>query len=261
MSQMEHVLIATDGSECGTAATHLGADMAKSFGSRATLVHVIAPPTSYGYGVYPLPEPAEKALLTTAKEILDRAAKVLADAGVDYDEMILRGTPADAILDYAEKEDVDAIVVGHRGLGALGRFFLGSVSNKIVHKAKCAVLVANPDHDVQRPSESITVERSETPDPTLESLHKAFADEGLEAILWSQSPGHVFSEHKHLETQLLRCVAGSLTVRSDDTEVTIHPGDLVRIPAFVPHVATAGVEGVACLEAREGSELKRPSDV
>ena len=51
------------------------------------------------------------------------------------------GDPADAILDVAEEEKADLIVVGNKGMTGAKRFLLGSVPNKISHHAPCSVLI------------------------------------------------------------------------------------------------------------------------
>ena len=52
---------------------------------------------------------------------------------------------AEAILDVATEVDADLIIVGARGLGALGRFIRGSVSTKVAHHAPCNVLIVEHD--------------------------------------------------------------------------------------------------------------------
>jgi nucleotide-binding universal stress UspA family protein len=52
-----------------------------------------------------------------------------------------KGDPASMIIDEAERQDVDFIFMGSRGLNAVQRFLLGSVSSKVVHRAPCDVLV------------------------------------------------------------------------------------------------------------------------
>ena len=50
-------------------------------------------------------------------------------------------SPADAIVEYAEKNGVDLIVIGNKGAGAVERFLIGSVSSKVVSHAPCSVMV------------------------------------------------------------------------------------------------------------------------
>ena len=52
-----------------------------------------------------------------------------------------QGDPADAILDVAEEQGADLIVVGNKGMTGAKRFLLGSVPNKVSHHAPCSVLI------------------------------------------------------------------------------------------------------------------------
>jgi nucleotide-binding universal stress UspA family protein len=52
-----------------------------------------------------------------------------------------QGDPADAILDVAEEQAADLIVVGNKGMTGAKRFLLGSVPNKVSHHAPCSVLI------------------------------------------------------------------------------------------------------------------------
>jgi nucleotide-binding universal stress UspA family protein len=62
-------------------------------------------------------------------------------AGLDAEPIILKGNAAEKILDFANKHDVDMIVVGSLGKSGIERFALGSVSEKVVRHAKVPVLV------------------------------------------------------------------------------------------------------------------------
>ena len=63
-------------------------------------------------------------------------------AGVPAVETFARqGDAADAILDVAEEQRADLIVVGNKGMTGAKRFLLGSVPNKISHHAPCSVLI------------------------------------------------------------------------------------------------------------------------
>jgi nucleotide-binding universal stress UspA family protein len=70
----------------------------------------------------------------------DYADKV-ARAGYRVDEIAQLGHPADEIMKVADRQKADLIVVGAKGLGAVARFFLGSVSTKLVQHSTCSVLV------------------------------------------------------------------------------------------------------------------------
>jgi nucleotide-binding universal stress UspA family protein len=74
-------------------------------------------------------------------ETLEQAATSLREAGVDVETHAREGDPADAILDVAEEEGADLIVVGNKGMTGAKRFLLGSVPNKVSHHAPCSVMI------------------------------------------------------------------------------------------------------------------------
>jgi nucleotide-binding universal stress UspA family protein len=74
--------------------------------------------------------------------MLEEAKGDAGDAGVEAVETFARqGDAADAILDVAEEQRTDLIVVGNRGMTGAKRFLLGSVPNKVSHHAPCSVLI------------------------------------------------------------------------------------------------------------------------
>jgi nucleotide-binding universal stress UspA family protein len=75
-------------------------------------------------------------------QMLEAARDEAGRAGVERVETFARqGDAADAILDVAEEQHADLIVVGNKGMTGAKRFLLGSVPNKISHHAPCSVLI------------------------------------------------------------------------------------------------------------------------
>ncbi|HEY3186960.1 MAG TPA: universal stress protein, partial [Solirubrobacteraceae bacterium] len=72
---------------------------------------------------------------------LAEAAKMVEKQGVEVETYARQGDPADAILDVAEEENADLIVVGNKGMTGARRFLLGSVPNKVSHHAPCNVMI------------------------------------------------------------------------------------------------------------------------
>ena len=72
--------------------------------------------------------------------ILDRALEMV-PAGIQKEAFSDTGSPAVVILDFAETNDIDLIVMGSRGLGVVKGVLLGSVSQYVVEQSKCPVLV------------------------------------------------------------------------------------------------------------------------
>ncbi|XP_073137849.1 uncharacterized protein [Henckelia pumila] len=79
-----------------------------------------------------------------AQTLLAHAAHMCAGARVQANTSILEGDPKEMICEAAEQMNADLIVVGSRGLGKIMRAFLGSVSDYVVHQAKCPVLIVKP---------------------------------------------------------------------------------------------------------------------
>ena len=80
---------------------------------------------------------------TEGAAALDRVIATLAGTTPVPETRLLTGDPADALLGLATAERVDLIVVGNKGMTGAQRFLLGSVPNKISHRASCDVLVAH----------------------------------------------------------------------------------------------------------------------
>jgi nucleotide-binding universal stress UspA family protein len=74
------------------------------------------------------------AALQSARAALDAAA-------LPYQYHISVGTPAEAIVQYADQQNVNQIVMSKQGQGGLQSLLLGSVVNKVLHLAKCPVVL------------------------------------------------------------------------------------------------------------------------
>ena len=81
----------------------------------------------------------DKAQAEHGRGTLVEATKVLDAAGRAYRTLVFIGDPASTIARAADAEGVDAIVMGTRGMGALGNLALGSTATKVVHLAHAPV--------------------------------------------------------------------------------------------------------------------------
>jgi nucleotide-binding universal stress UspA family protein len=78
--------------------------------------------------------------------IIEEATANVRRMGVTVQAHTLTGDPAEALLDIAGREHADLIVVGNRGMHGVGRV-LGSVPNKVSHRAACHVLIVATEDD------------------------------------------------------------------------------------------------------------------
>jgi nucleotide-binding universal stress UspA family protein len=140
------ILVGTDGSDTATSAVHYAIDLARELGARLMIVSAYEPVSHHRLQSEKLEVPEDLQWMINPREdvlaMLGEAERDARDIGLDAVETFARqGDAADAILDVAEEQRADLIVVGNRGMTGAKRFLLGSVPNKISHHAPCSVLI------------------------------------------------------------------------------------------------------------------------
>ncbi|TML79884.1 MAG: universal stress protein [Actinobacteria bacterium] len=135
----QRILVGTDGSGTAGAAVAHAAELAKIGGSELIVVSAYKQPDDVPppFGMPEGQHTAEigKAILQDVEKRYGGDAKL---------RTVLReGNPVDAIIDVADEENADVIVVGNRGMGGAKRFVLGSVPNAVSHHAPCHVLIVH----------------------------------------------------------------------------------------------------------------------
>ncbi|OHW61770.1 TRAP-T-associated universal stress protein TeaD [Andreesenia angusta] len=93
---------------------------------------------------YIIQEDVQKELLKVSDNILDKAAELLGDYSIN--KVSLMGTPYKDIVEYAEKENIDMIVMTRMGLSGLQRYLVGSVTSKVISNTSVPVLIV-PEGD------------------------------------------------------------------------------------------------------------------
>ncbi|WP_282937928.1 universal stress protein [Paenibacillus sp. RC67] len=133
------ILVAYDGSNLSKKALAKAIDIIQqeaAHDAQAPPLHVIhgVQDVSYAMGTTITIDPKiSEAVIQEAKDVIP--------ASVDASYVIQNGSPANTILDYADENGIDLIIMGSRGLGAIREFFLGSVSHNVVQNAKVPVLI------------------------------------------------------------------------------------------------------------------------
>jgi nucleotide-binding universal stress UspA family protein len=84
-------------------------------------------------------------LREVAESVLKRAADNALSKGLEVKTHAREGQPAEVIIDVANQEQADLIVVGSRGLTGIKRYLLGSVSSKVSEHAPCNVMIVRAD--------------------------------------------------------------------------------------------------------------------
>jgi len=94
-----------------------------------------------GYELGIDPEKVARFQRESANAVLERTAEVLRPLGVPFVSRYEIGSPSATIVSVAEAEGFDLIVIGSRGRGQLASILLGSVCDRVMHRAHCPVLV------------------------------------------------------------------------------------------------------------------------
>ena len=137
------ILFATDFSTMSDAALQLAGALTRQMNGRLLIVHVEEPPVAYSGGefYYGVAEPAREHL----REMLDQVKPTGESFPVEHH--LLTGAPGLAILEFAERQGVDLIVLSSHGRTGLARFLLGSIAEQVVRNAHCPVLTfKQPSH-------------------------------------------------------------------------------------------------------------------
>ena len=147
LSLRKKILVAIDGSPLSDKAAEEAVRMAScnlsQFRSKvyAMLVLPNAPRNTFTDFVPAPPITESKEWAELRERILYVIEKNAKEADIPLETKIVYGDPADELLNFAEKEEIDVIIIGSSGKGFLRRKLLGSVSHKIVLNAKCSVYV------------------------------------------------------------------------------------------------------------------------
>jgi nucleotide-binding universal stress UspA family protein len=139
------MVVGTDGSETAGEAVRQATELAKQVGAKVHLVSAYEPVPEGRLREERQQVPGDLQWMVNPREdvteTLEKAAEKLREAGVDVETHAREGDPADAILDVAEEERAELIVVGNKGMTGAKRFLLGSVPNKVSHHAPCSVMI------------------------------------------------------------------------------------------------------------------------
>jgi nucleotide-binding universal stress UspA family protein len=137
---MKTIVVGYDESDAARRALDRTAELAQAFGSRIVVTSVapVLAPAGRGVGAVDPVEPLEQ-----HERELEHARELLARRGLDATLQPAVGDPASAIVDVAEREAADLVVVGTREPGLLERLLGTSVSAGVSRRAHCDVLIVH----------------------------------------------------------------------------------------------------------------------
>ncbi|MEF8790052.1 MAG: universal stress protein [Haloarculaceae archaeon] len=139
----EDVLVPTDGSDPAAAAIDHGVAIAERTGARVHAVNVVNV-DAFGVGPdYASVEELRRHLEAEGQRATDEFAARAEEAGLEAVTDVRGGTPAKTLLRYAEEHGIDLIAMGTHGRTGLGRYVLGSTTERVLRRSDAPVLAVN----------------------------------------------------------------------------------------------------------------------
>jgi universal stress protein A len=142
---IRHILAPTDFSDYSKKALSDAFELAQIFGAKLSLLHVLEP--SPYLGEFILPTMGEDLLSDLERQARAALARVLPEAQnvqIEVTRSVVMGSPSLKIVETAEAEHVDLIVMATHGRTGLSHLLIGSVAERVVRTAPCPVLTIRP---------------------------------------------------------------------------------------------------------------------
>ena len=129
------ILVAVDGSETSSKAAEMAIDLSKKHGADLIALYIVAPNINFSQAFYFAEENGQKIVDEVKNEALAKNLNVQTEVLMDV------GSVPKAIVEYAEKNNVNLIVLGTRGISGIKRMLVGSTASDVVKYSHCPVMV------------------------------------------------------------------------------------------------------------------------
>lgn len=150
---MKKILVPVDGSPVSKRAAEKAIELSNKYGSKLTFIHVVDTRGIYTYDIggivsvpFNYPKITEE-LIEVKTKFLDAFVSSMGLDDKNIEKVVLHGEPSDKIIEYTYDGKYDLIVMGRRGFSKVKRFFVGSVTQRVISDAPCPVLIVNDDDD------------------------------------------------------------------------------------------------------------------
>jgi nucleotide-binding universal stress UspA family protein len=151
----DHILIPTDGSDTANVAVDHAVDHAMKYDAQLHALYVVdVDAVNFGLGTEQVDRIRQGNFgeMTELKADADAATGAVvaagADGGIDVHEEVRVGTPHDVIASYADRNDIDLVVMGSHGRSGVRRALLGSVTERVLRSTHVPVLVVD-EHEAE----------------------------------------------------------------------------------------------------------------
>lgn len=152
IGKFSKILVAIDGSKQSMDAGYHAINMSNKFNAELYAIHVVKDPAyveMFSFGIYDLETPFQRKsslghISQNAKKWFDEIKAKANEKNIQLSKTELIGTSTSVeagIVDYAEKNDIDLIVLGTKGYSGIKKLLLGSVASAVLTYAHCPVMV------------------------------------------------------------------------------------------------------------------------
>jgi nucleotide-binding universal stress UspA family protein len=144
------ILAAVDGSKSSLDASQMAIDWGERYSADVTALYVVPPNMRYGYSgngtMLGFPRPLKELLniaIQNGQKYVDQVKKIASDKrmNVQAEVKVGEGSVSREIVEYAQRHEIDLIVVGTRGMSGIKKMLLGSTASAVVTYSHCPVLV------------------------------------------------------------------------------------------------------------------------
>ena len=145
---MKKILVPIDGSSVSEKTVEKAVEIAKMYGSSITFVHIVNVPDTYrfsrhvGYMELNIKSMTDN-MKKNGQEMLESVVGNIDCNKLDCEKIVVVGQPEEEILRFASDGNFDLIIMGRRGYSKIKRFFVGSVTQRVISDSTCPVLVVN----------------------------------------------------------------------------------------------------------------------
>jgi nucleotide-binding universal stress UspA family protein len=141
----DHILVPTDGSAGVERAVNHAVDLAVAHGATLHALYVV---NTASYSSMPMEtswEHVRDMLGEEGEAAIERVRELAGREDVPVEAVVVDGSPSKEIVQYAEREDCDLVVMGTHGRGGIDRLLLGSVAERVVRSSRIPVLTVQVD--------------------------------------------------------------------------------------------------------------------
>jgi len=152
MITLKNILVATDFSECSDTALTYGRELASRFDATLHLLHVVQNVSAASFGMETIATMGPDMLKRFEEDARTRLHQLTIDSDRSGPRTVTavnvgHSAPLD-IVEYAKTHEINLIVMGTHGRGAIAHFLMGSVAERVVRLAQCPVLtVRHPERE------------------------------------------------------------------------------------------------------------------